>query len=117
MQALRRANILARLVLAWFVFAVGVAVASPVFKPVSMELVCSSGGSFHLVDGQDRGKPAHAGQLDCPLCLPMVAPPPAPLARVPEPLPSLAHAVQPFPAARIAALVGAPLPPRGPPSA
>ena len=39
MQALRNASFLARLVLAWFALAIGVAVASPIVKPKSMELL------------------------------------------------------------------------------
>jgi hypothetical protein len=69
MQALRNARLLARLVLVWFALAIGVAVASPLVQPQSLELVCSGGGAMKLlVKGDDGGaaKPSHT--LDCPLC-------------------------------------------------
>ena len=116
MQRLRHATFLARLVLAWFALAIGAAVASPLVKPVDIELVCTGSGSMKLLVkdvGDGKGQPAHA-TLDCPLCLSLAAPPPATL-ELPEPVPSLAHAVQPIPSARIAALTAAPLPARGPP--
>lgn len=49
MQSLRRARLLARLVLAWFLLSLGVAVASPIVLPQSMQLVCSASGSVKLV--------------------------------------------------------------------
>ena len=46
MQTIRSLRWLARLVLAWFVLSIGVAVASPLVNPQGMELICSgSGGS------------------------------------------------------------------------
>ena len=60
---------LGRLVLAWFALSLGVAVASPLVKPVAMELVCSSGGAAKLVVKGDDGTAQPAGHLlDCPLC-------------------------------------------------
>jgi hypothetical protein len=77
MQFLRSARFLARLVLAWFVLALGVAVAAPVIHPKSMELVCASGGAMKLVvtssDGTVSGEHGHT--LDCPLCLTATAAP------------------------------------------
>jgi hypothetical protein len=117
MQLLRRSTLLARLVLAWFVLAMGVAIASPIVQPQAMELVCTASGGVKLValgdDAQDGAAVHHT--LDCPMCLAAtlpLAPHKAPCAS-PQPL---AHALQPLVAAHIAALVGAPLPPRGPPS-
>ena len=49
MQALRNASFLARLVLAWFALAIGVAVASPVLKTQSFELICSGGSGMQLL--------------------------------------------------------------------
>jgi hypothetical protein len=116
MPALRRARLLASFVLAWFALSLGVAVASPLVQPKPMEIVCSAAGAAMLVAVTDDGAqtPA-AGHIDCPLCLPAGAPPPAlPLAKPPTVQP-LGHAVQAIPAARIAAATAAPLPARGPP--
>lgn len=113
----RNVRALARLVLAWFVLSLGVAVAAPCVQPMSMQLVCSSAGAVKVivnVDGtvHDMG----AGQMDCPLCAPGGAPPvmPAMLDIAPGVQP-LGRVVQSIPAARLAAMVAAPLPPRGPP--
>jgi hypothetical protein len=115
MQALRRARFLARLVLAWFALSLGVAIAAPLVKPAGIEVICSGGGTIKLlVKGEpDGGKPT-SHKLECPLCASIAAPPPVvrtDLAFVPV----LGHAVQPIPAARIAAVTAAPLPARGPP--
>ncbi len=118
---LRHCRFLARLVLAWFVMSLGVAVASPVVKPQAMELVCSVAGAVKLIvqtdDGaQELGTSSPLSHVDCPLCVLTGAPPPAsPLADVPAVLP-LGRAVQPIPAARLAAATAAPIPARGPPA-
>lgn len=118
MHALRTATTLARLVLAWFVLTVGVAVAAPAFDTASMQLVCSAGAGAKLLlvdeDGQTSTAPSHHS-LQCPMCLPAVLPTQAPDLRwdVPQPL---GVALQPRVAAHLAALAGAPLPPRGPPA-
>lgn len=119
LQLLRRAESLARWVLVWFVLSLGVAVASPVVNPQVGELVCSSTGVMKLIitnaDGsQDATDVAGSHLLDCPLCACAGAPPSA-AARSAEPQQALSYALQSIPAARIAALVGAPLPARGPP--
>lgn len=118
MHLLRRSTLLARLVLAWFVLAVGVAGASPIVQPRAMELVCTASGGVKLValgsDGEQQVAAEHRS-LDCPMCLAATLPP-APHRAPGAPVQPLAHAVQPLAAAHIAALVGAPLPPRGPPS-
>jgi hypothetical protein len=116
MHTLRRARFLARLVLAWFALSLGVAIASPLVQPTDIEVICSGTGAMKLLVKGDAGtdKPA-THTLDCPLCGSMGAPPPVvrtDLAFVPV----LGHAVQPIPAARIAALTAAPLPARGPPA-
>lgn len=116
LQALRSLRWLARLVLAWFVLSLGVAVASPLVNPQSMELICSGSGAIKLLVKTDDGAqevPSHT--LDCPLCAHVGAPPPAPQADVAVVHP-LAHALRPIPAAHIAARTAAPLPPRGPPA-
>ena len=117
MHALRTSLVLARLTLAWFVLTLGVAGASPFVHPKAMEIVCSADGGMKIVVLNDDGQAAEASQhtLDCSLCLAPSLPIPQSHASLPMPQP-LAHALKPVVAARIAALVGAPLPPRGPPS-
>jgi hypothetical protein len=46
MQVMRNAIQLTRLVLVWFALSVGVAIASPVVNPHSMDLVGTSSGSM-----------------------------------------------------------------------
>ena len=115
MQRLRHATFLARLVLAWFALAIGVAVASPVVKPQGAQLVCSGGTMKLLVQG-DGDDPASASALtlDCPLCATPAGPPPVIAATGVQV--GLSYAVQPVPAAQLAARTAAPLPARGPPS-
>lgn len=117
MHKLRSFSILARLVLAWFVLTLGVAVASPIIHPQAMEIVCSTASPIKLVvvgeDDAATGVGDH--MLDCSLCLNVTAniPRETQHAVCQEPL---AHALKTAVAATIAALVGAPLPPRGPPA-
>ncbi|MDP9898651.1 DUF2946 family protein [Variovorax ginsengisoli] len=117
MHALRHVHLLHRLVLAWFVLSLGVAIAGPVVHPQSMEMVCSAAGMIKLIVHTDEGTqdPGRTA-MDCPLCTTTGAPPPIVGAlHLPTPLP-LAHAVQSIPSARIAAATQAPLPARGPPA-
>jgi hypothetical protein len=116
MQRLRHATFLARLVLAWFALALGVAVASPVVKPQGGQLVCSGSGTLQLVvPAGDDGQPPSTHTFDCPLCASVAPPPPAiePAAF----LPPLGHVMQSVPSARHAARLAAALPARGPPHA
>lgn len=117
MHTLRTSSLLARLILAWFMLTIGAAIASPIVHPQALQLVCTTGNAMKLVvgnDGADATPPGHH-TLDCPLCLHFSAP--APQAQtVVEPQQPLAHALLPAVRATIAALVGAPLPPRGPPA-
>ena len=117
MHAFRHAHFLHRLVLAWFMLSLGVAVAGPVVQPQSLEMVCSSAGMVKLIVHTDDGaQEVGRTAMDCPLCHTAGAPPPILGALdVPTPLP-LAHAVQSIPSARIAAATQAPLPARGPPA-
>lgn len=116
MQRLRQARFLARLVLAWFALALGVAVASPLVKPQAIELVCSGNGAIKLLVKGEDGKPAGAHHtLDCPLCATQGGPPPVARLAVPPAQP-VGRALQPVVAAPIAALAAAPLPARGPPA-
>lgn len=115
MLALRASTILRRLILAGYVLVLAVAGASPMVH--SMQFVCTPDGSVKTVvlgeDGLAQDVGHHA--LDCSLCLPAVLPAPQRRVTVDAPQP-LAHALLPAAAAHIAALAGAPLPPRGPPS-
>jgi hypothetical protein len=116
MHALRTSSLLARLVLAWFALTLGVAGASPLVHPQAMQIVCTAAGGARIVVVGDDGQAVKMGQhsFDCSLCFAATPPPPA--VQLPEPLVQpLAHALKPVFAARIAALVGAPFPPRGPP--
>lgn len=117
MHALRTSSTLIRLVLAWFALTLGVAMASPLVAPKTMEMICSDGGTMRLIVVDKNGEVVEAGQhtLDCAMCLPAYLPAPATTRQLTQPQP-LAHALTPIEEARIAALVGAPLPPRGPPS-
>lgn len=118
LQTLRNAQMLTRLVLVWFALFMGAAVASPLVKPQATEMVCTAMGSMKLVqaDADDAGATAslHTA-LDCPDCLPLIAPA---LATAPVVLPpgGLAHVLQPRPAARLASLLGQPWQARAPPA-
>ena len=116
LQTLRSLGWLARLMLAWFVVSMGVAVASPLVNPQAIELICSGSGAIKLLVKTDDGvQEMQSHTLDCPLCAHVGAPPPAAQALLPVVHP-LAHALRPIPAAHIAARTAAPLPPRGPPA-
>jgi len=116
MHALRNSVSLARLVMAWFALTLGLAIASPLVHPQAMELVCTAGGRVKLVvvNGEEGQAVSAQHSLDCPLCL-AVTPPPAHVSPSWAQLQPLGRALQPIVSARIASLVGAPLPPRGPP--
>ncbi|WP_225784797.1 DUF2946 domain-containing protein [Xenophilus sp. Marseille-Q4582] len=117
MQWLRTTALIARLALAWFVLSLGVAVASPLVKPQALELVCGAGASAKLVVLDDEGRSVAAGHhaLDCPACLAATLAPPVITLQLPAAAPA-PLAQHPFHAAHLAALTGAPLPPRGPPA-
>ena len=115
MQILRNAKTLARFVLVWFALTVGAAIASPMVKADSFDLICSGAGVMKIMPKTDDGKaPATALTLDCPLCASLAAPPVA--ARLAaEPYQPLSYVLRPVVAAFIAARTAAPLPARGPP--
>lgn len=116
MQTLRNANILARLVLVWFALFIGVSIASPIVKPSTLGMVCVGSGGIKLVDAGEEGSTVKvSGNMDCPLCVPVMLVPRADdLSATPPD--GLSHAMQPIHAAHIAWLTGSPLPPRGPPN-
>ncbi|GAB2481097.1 hypothetical protein GCM10027082_34930 [Comamonas humi] len=120
MQTPRKSLMLqARLVLAWFLLTLGIAVAAPIVHPHPqiMDVVCTANGDMQVVvlDDADQAAPGPHHSLDCPLCLAVTPPPCAPVVQATQPQP-LGLALHPVVSARIAALVGAPLPPRGPPA-
>src|SRR6218665_3695402 len=79
MQTLRHVRWLVRLVLAGFVMSIGVAVASPMLHPQALELICSGAGAIELRSHTDGGaRPQSGHQPDCPLCVPVGAPPRGP---------------------------------------
>jgi hypothetical protein len=103
-------------VLAWFALFVGIGIASALFKPQSVELLCSATGSVKLLvktaDGKQQAPGSHT--LDCPLCASIAAPPVEQA--------HASHAIQPQryaslsnPSAQVRAPAFAPLPARGPP--
>ena len=107
---------LARWVLLWFALALGAAIASPVIKPQSIELLCSASGMTQVLVKNDQGDVVTSRHtLDCALCLSVSAPPPQAASFVAPCIP-LDYALQPVERARLAALTAPPLPARGPPS-
>lgn len=116
LQSLRNAHRLTRFVLVWLALFMGVAVASPILNPDSVQLVCTSGGSVKLVtaqvDGQDASDNGHG--LHCPLCLPLLAPPAA-AAPALAPL-GQSHALTSLAQTPLASLIGLPWQARAPPS-
>ena len=116
MQTLRNAHLIARFVLVWFALSIGVAIASPIVKPQSIEVICSGSGVMKLLIKSDDGsKVVSLHALDCSLCATGYAPPPIVQWSV-EPAQSLAHVLQSMPAAHIASLTAVPPPGRGPPA-
>ena len=115
MLFLRQTRQLTRFVLVWFALALGVAMASPLVSPKSIDMVCASGGVMKLVASDDGDEVPSSSAMDCPLCM-SLAFPPAPLAlQVVKPSP-LSHALQPIAAAHTALATAPPLPSRGPPA-
>ena len=120
-QRLRNARLLVQFLLAWWILAMGVAIAAPLVHVQPLEMVCSVGGSMKWVAISDEGQnndsspTFSSGKMDCPLCMSMV-PPPAPTAHTPATQIGLSYALRPIPAAHIAQRTAAPLPARGPPT-
>ena len=61
MQILRNFTFLARLVLAWVVLSLGVAVASPIVKPQNVLLVCTGSGAMKVLVTADDGSTIRSG--------------------------------------------------------
>ena len=112
METLRRARLLTRLLLVWFGLSVGIAVASPVLKPHSTDVVCSGSGTLMLTPTDDGAAGPSGHEHDCRLCV-VIGAPPVPLViavhEAPDETPFL-HLPQPAPSQ-----APAPFQPRGPP--
>jgi hypothetical protein len=117
LQTLRSAHRVTRFMLVWFALSLGVAIASPLVNPQSTELICSGSGVMKMLVKNADGSSTEvvARMLDCPMCATLAAPPPIQNNFAP-PVQPLGHALQPIPAAHIAAITGAPPPARGPPA-
>ena len=123
MQMLRSSFWLSRLVLAWFALTMGASIAAPFVHPQALELVCSSSGEARWIqvgsdtdaDASQDAMGASHHQIDCALCLSVIAPPPLVLQDLSASQQSLSYALRPVPAAHIASVTRAPLPARGPP--
>jgi hypothetical protein len=115
MKTLRSMTQLRWWVAAWFLLSLGVAVASPIVQPRTMDLVCSGSGAAKIVIQSTNGAAASDVQdMDCPLCL-LESIPPEPLnTGLPA---SLAIAVAPRQRAcdPLPASTAAPPPARAPP--
>jgi hypothetical protein len=114
MYALRLSRRTASLVLAWFVVFIAVAGFAPWVQAHPMQDLCTSSGIQKAPQDADADLPS-AHQLECALCTGVSAPPAA-LPALPPSQQALGHALRPLVSAAIAALTGAPLPARGPPS-
>lgn len=77
LQSLRRSRTLARLVLVWFVFAMGVAVAAPAVQPLVLDSICSAATDGGNPPDGNAAVGAHHS-VQCVLCLAVGAPPSAP---------------------------------------
>ncbi len=116
LQSLRQAAWLARLVLAGLLLSLGVALASPIASPQSVEMICSGAGAVKfIVQTDDGAQEMGSTPMDCPMCQSFAAPPPVVPGWAPPPS-ALAYALTPVAAAHIAWVAGAALPSRGPPS-
>jgi hypothetical protein len=115
LHQLRRTRWLAALLLAWFVLFVSAAAAAPLMKAGPTAALCSASGIVKGIGGVGSDAPAKAQHsIDCVLCCFTADAPVIPVAWAPPAQP-LGHVLQSIPAARIAAITAAPLPPRGPP--
>jgi hypothetical protein len=79
LHTLRRSHTLARLVLVWFVLAMGVAIAAPAVQPLDLGGICSASALTQSQQAEAGGTADHH-TLQCVLCLGVGAPPVAALA-------------------------------------
>ncbi|MFZ6656806.1 DUF2946 family protein [Undibacterium sp. TJN19] len=113
---------LARAVLMMYVLTLGVAMASSLVKSDGMGLICTSTGYKFINQNGDisdkDGKGINQGKshlLDCSLCVATGLPASMPQLDAITPPHELSYATRSIPAARLASLVAAPMPARGPP--
>lgn len=124
---LKISHSLIRAVMLLYIMTLGVAMASSVVNPAAMNLICTSTGYKYidqngkLVDvdaNSEQAKDAKSGihhLLDCSMCLAIGITPEFPKQDALEPPHPLSYATRSIPSARLASLVAAPLPARGPP--
>lgn len=107
---------IAMLALAWFVFYVGASIAAPWVAPHRIVEICGPGGHIETIVVDHNGEQIDPGEhpLLCPLCLAASLEPPLDfqLNSVQDLCP--AYSLKLY-VAHIPALLGSPLPPRGPP--
>lgn len=113
---------LVALVLFLYAAALGVAIAAPVVNPQAMSLICTSTG-YKLISQQDKDAPKSSKSgdnmkhlLDCSFCLATGITSVRPQQDAVQLAHALSYALRSIPAARLAAIVSAPLPARGPPA-
>ena len=75
MDKFRTLNLLHWWAVVWFVLGFGVALASPLIQPRTMELVCSNASGASLVVHASGNAVMDAQGMDCPLCLTSTEPP------------------------------------------
>lgn len=108
-----------RYLLVWYAAFLGVAVLSPVFQPMDLQAICSAASTPGTDAGEAGDTPPPAGHhhaVNCPLCLPLLAPPLARWPALPGALP-LAAAPRPARDPVWVSTVPEHLPARGPPAA
>ena len=110
------ANKLVIAVLVLYGLTLGVAMAAPLVSGKGISMICTSTGikfvneSGKIVDGK-----ATTHTMECSFCVPTGITPTLPLPDAVPPVHALSYATLSIPAARLAAIVAAPLPARGPP--
>jgi hypothetical protein len=116
MHTLRHAKWIARIMLVWFVFSIGIASASPLVSPKAMELICTTGGVMKLVPSDQNNADTRIDSMpDCAMCMLAALPFATPSTAFVKPS-ALSHALHPIAAAHIASATAPPLPSRGPPA-
>jgi hypothetical protein len=114
---LRRTNKFVIAVLFLYGLTLSIATAAPMFEGKGMSMVCTNTGikfvneSGKIVDGK-----ATTHTLECSFCVPTGIAPELPMQDAYLSVHALSYATQSIPAARLAAIVSAPLPARGPPN-
>ncbi|MBY0573237.1 MAG: DUF2946 domain-containing protein [Undibacterium sp.] len=102
-------------VLVLYGLTLSLAMAAPLLNAKTGNFICTSTGFKVLPQETPTDRSTNHHTLDCALCVPMgIAPSPVFLDAAP-PTHTLSYATRSIPAARLASLVSAPLPARGPP--